>query len=66
MGDIIDSALMHINKGNAHGTQGNAPKRLNFADSILLKQHAITANRQQSRKASYIGKSIFGSIGSER
>ena len=36
MGDIIDSALMHINKGNAHRMQGNVPTRLNFADSILL------------------------------
>ena len=38
MGDVIDSTLIHINKGKAQGTQGNAPTRLNFADSILLKQ----------------------------
>ena len=31
MGHVIDSTLMHINKGNAHGTQGNAPTRLIFA-----------------------------------
>ena len=33
MGDVIDSTLMHINKGNAHGTQGNATTRLYFAEA---------------------------------
>ena len=37
MGDVMDSTVMHINKGNAHGTEGNAPTRLNFQQSILLK-----------------------------
>ena len=36
MGDGLYSTLMHINEGNAHGTQGNAPTRLNFQHSILL------------------------------
>ena len=37
MGDVMDSTVMHINKGNAHETEGNAPTRLNFQPSILLK-----------------------------
>ena len=36
MGDVMDSTIMHFNEGNAHGTQGNAPTRLNFQHSILL------------------------------
>ena len=33
----MDSTLMYINKGNAHGTQGNAPTGLNFQHSRLLR-----------------------------
>ena len=33
MGDVMDSILMHINKGKAYGRQGKAPTGLNFAEA---------------------------------
>ena len=36
MGDVMDSTLMHANKGKAYGRQGKAPMRLNFQHSRLL------------------------------
>ena len=36
MGDVMDSTLMHANKGKAYGRQGKAPMRLNFKHSRLL------------------------------
>ena len=44
MGDVMDSTLMHINKGNAHGTQGNASKgpQNNILGYSLLRLHVPT------------------------
>ena len=44
MGDVMDSTLMHINKGNAHGTQGNTSKgpKNNILEYSLLTLHVPT------------------------
>ena len=36
IGDVIDSTVMHINKGNAHGTQGERSNGDNSAEHRLL------------------------------
>ena len=36
MGDVIDSTLMHINKGNAHGPQRERKYPVKFAEAWLL------------------------------
>ena len=36
IGDVMDSTVMHINKGNAHGTQGERSNPANSAEHILL------------------------------
>ena len=33
----MDSTVMHINKGNAHGTQGERSNEVNSNEYILLK-----------------------------
>ena len=44
MGDVMDATLTHINKGNAHRTQGNASKgpKNNILDYSLLTLHVPT------------------------
>ena len=44
MGEVIDSTLMPINKGNplfARESKGNPPTGLNFDPSILLRTQAL-------------------------
>ena len=44
MGDVMDSTLKHINKGNplfARESKGNPPTRPNSNDSILLAEFQI-------------------------
>ena len=36
IGDVIDSTVMHINKGDPHGTQGEPSNGDNSDHSILL------------------------------
>ena len=35
MGDVIDSTLMHINKGNVHGTQRERKNPVKFAVTTI-------------------------------
>ena len=36
IGDVMDSTVMHINKGNAHGTQGERSNPDNSNEYLLL------------------------------
>ena len=73
MGHVLDSTLMHINKGKAYESQGKAPRmRLNFQHSSLLRllyriqtdtRYQALPNLQSKKiqQAAFIKKTKFNS-----
>ena len=57
MGDVMDSSLMHINKGNplsARESKGNPPKGVKFDPGILLTFHLALITCCNVSRAAYI------------